>query len=60
MPAMFQMSLDTTILNLTNIFGFLDYILIISSHGLEDHHMKVESCLKRLDDKIDSRLVYQK
>ena len=43
MPSMFQMSLDTTILYLTNIFSFLDYPIVYSSDGNEDHHIKVES-----------------
>ena len=51
MSAMFQKSLDYTLIGLENTFCFLDDILIASKVSYEEHIQIVKKCFKKLDDK---------
>ena len=50
MPAEFQKAIDKTLYNLTNIFSFLDDIIIVTGGGLQNHKEKLFKCLDRLNE----------
>ena len=50
MPTEFQKAIDKTLYNLTNIFGFLDNIIIVTGGGKENHKKHLFNCLDRLNN----------
>ena len=50
MPADFQKAIGQTLYNLTNIFSFLDDIIIVTGGGLQNHKEKLFKYLDRLNE----------
>ena len=49
MPAEFQKAMDYTLVGLTNIYCFLDDIIVVSKNSKESHIKYVYSCLRKLE-----------
>ena len=49
MPADFQKAVDNTLVNIDNIFAYLDDILIVTENNLDIHIRKIKEVLLRLE-----------
>ena len=49
MPADFKKAVDNTLVNINNIFAYLDDILIVTENNLDIHIQKIKEVLLRLE-----------